>query len=83
MLRRCYEEVERADCMIVAGTSATVFPAADFPAEVWRRGGSVIEVNPDETDLTRISSHFLRGPGGAVLERLLHHVGHAAGRGAA
>lgn len=74
VLRRCYEEVERADCMLVAGTSATVYPAADFPAAVARRGGRVIEINPDETELTARTLRSLRGPGGAVLERLLHHV---------
>jgi NAD-dependent deacetylase len=60
--------------MIVAGTSATVFPAADFPADVWRRGGALIEVNPGETDLTQMATHSLRGPGGAILERLLQHA---------
>ncbi len=74
VLRRCFEEVGRADCMLVAGTSATVFPAADFPLEVLRRGGSVIEVNPDDTELTPMATHRLRGPGAAVLERLLHHA---------
>ena len=74
VLRRCYEEVERADCMLVAGTSATVYPAADFPQEVRRRGGVVIEVNPDPTDLSPFVTLSLRGPGGAVLERLFQHV---------
>jgi NAD-dependent deacetylase len=70
VLRGCFEAVERADCMIVAGTSATVFPAAEFPFEVLRRGGSVVEVNPYETELTPLATVSLRGPGGAVLERL-------------
>ena len=83
VLRRCYEETGQADCMVVVGTSATVFPAADFPVEVWRNGGSVIEVDPEETELTRIPAHSLRGPAGAVLERLLHHVVRVAAEGAA
>ncbi len=74
VLRRCYEEVERADCMLVAGTSATVYPAAEFPFEVLRRGGTVIEVNPLESELTRLTTRFLQGPGGAVLTRLLEKV---------
>ena len=40
VLRRCHQVVERADCMLVVGTSATVYPAAEFPLEVLRRGGS-------------------------------------------
>ncbi len=74
VLGRCYREVQRADCMLVAGTSATVFPAADFPVHVWQKGGVVIEVNPDDTELTHMATHTLRGPGGTILERLLHHV---------
>ena len=74
VLRGCFDAVERADCMLVVGTSATVFPAAEFPLEVLRRGGSVIEVNPHESDLTPLASLSLRGPGGAVLERLVAEV---------
>jgi len=70
VLKRCFEEVERADCMIVAGTSATVYPAAEFPFEVLRRGGSVIEINLDASALTDASTVSLRGPGGEVLPRL-------------
>ena len=36
VLEACCEEAERADCMIVAGTSATVYPAAQFPIDVRR-----------------------------------------------
>ncbi len=31
VLRGCFEQVAKADCMLVAGTSATVYPAAEFP----------------------------------------------------
>lgn len=75
VLARCTDEVERSDCMLVVGTSATVFPAAGFPLDVVRRRGTLIEVNPEPTELTPVSSVALHGPGGAVLERLLDHVG--------
>ena len=74
VLRRCYEEVGRCDVMIVAGTSATVFPAADFPMEVLRGGGTVIEVNPLPSELTPLATVALQGPGGEILARLLDHV---------
>ncbi len=74
VLRGCFEAVEAADCMIVAGTSATVFPAAEFPLEVLRRGGKVVEVNPHESELTAVATLSLRGPGGAVLARLVTEV---------
>jgi len=83
VLRRCYEAVAACDLMIVAGTSATVFPAADFPLEVLRQGGAVIEVNPLPSDLTPLATITLEGPGGVVLPRLLHHVRHGTADGSA
>jgi len=71
VLRRCYSEVERSDCMLVIGTSATVYPAADFPMEVLRRGGRVVEVNPTATEFTTSATDSLRGPAGALLSHLL------------
>ena len=74
VLQRCFQAVERCDVMIVAGTSATVFPAANFPIEVLRSGGTVIEVNPLPSELTPIASLVIQGPGGAVLSRLVEAV---------
>ena len=51
--------------LIAAGTSATGFPAAQFPVEILQSGGRV----------THTSTHFLKGPGAAVFERPLDHVG--------
>jgi NAD-dependent deacetylase len=74
VLRGCFDTVERADLMIVAGTSATVYPAAEFPYEVLRSGGRVIEVNPEPSELTAAATLSLRGPGAAILTRLLDHA---------
>lgn len=74
VLRDCYAAVAGCDCMLVVGTSATVYPAAEFPMEVLHRGGSLVEVNPYESELTPVASVSLRGPAGAILERLLHHA---------
>jgi NAD-dependent deacetylase len=74
VLRACFDAVARTDVMIVVGTSATVYPAAEFPHEVLRQGGVVIEVNPEPSELTPVATLSLRGPGAAVLTRLLDHV---------
>ena len=58
----------------MAGTSATVYPAAGFPVEVARSGGVLIEVNPEPTDLTSLATATLPGPAGPLLHRLLHWV---------
>jgi NAD-dependent deacetylase len=78
VLRACVEAVARADCMLVAGTSATVYPAAEFPHEVLRQGGSVIEVNPEPSELTPAATLSLRGPAGPVLARVLEQANAAA-----
>jgi NAD-dependent deacetylase len=74
VLARCFQAVARADCMIVAGTSGTVYPAASFPVEVARSGGSVIEVNPEPSELAAFATVQLTGPGGAVLSALVERV---------
>ena len=56
------------------GPSATVYPAAEFPHEVLRHGGAVVEVNPEPSELTPDATLSLRGPGAAVLTRLLDHI---------
>jgi len=70
----CFEEAEQADCMIVAGTSATVFPAAQFPISIHQRGGDLIEVNPYESEITALCRHAMRGPAGELLPRLVERV---------
>lgn len=77
------EAVRGSDLMLVVGTSATVFPAADFPLQVLQRGGALIEVNPEASELSHYATESLRGPAGALLERLLHHVARSAQKGKA
>jgi NAD-dependent deacetylase len=70
-LDECFAQAESADCIIVAGTSATVTPAADFAAMVLRRGGAMIEVNTDPTPFTDHCAAVLRGPSGELLPQLI------------
>jgi NAD-dependent deacetylase len=74
VLRSCIAAAEQADCVLVVGTSATVYPAAEFPFDVLRRGGRAIEVNPYESEFTRYATISLQGPAGAVLTRLVQHA---------
>ncbi len=74
VLQRCMEQGERADCCIVAGTSATVYPAAQIPLDVLTRGGRLIEVNLYESDITQQCVVSLRGPAAATLTRLTDAV---------
>ena len=71
VLARCQEEADRCDCMLVVGTSATVYPAAAFPQYAIRRGHPVIEVNLYPSELTQMCRLSLTGPSGEVLPVLL------------
>jgi NAD-dependent deacetylase len=81
VLQRCYEVSEQCDCMIVAGTSATVYPAAQFPLSVRESGGILIEVNPYESELTSLCAVSIRAPAGEALPRLVDRVAEPVGRG--
>ena len=70
----CFQETALSDCMIVAGTSATVYPAASFPETVKQRGGRLIEANPNQTPLTGLCDAVLRGPTGDTLPRVVERV---------
>ncbi|MBI3759242.1 MAG: NAD-dependent protein deacylase [Deltaproteobacteria bacterium] len=74
VLEVCFAESERADCMLVAGTSATVYPAAQFPISVRQRGGKLIEVNPYESEISSLCTVSLAGPAGEVLSQLAERI---------
>ena len=74
VLEQCYSQTQLCDCMLVAGTSATVYPAAAFPLAVREKGGQLIEVNLYESELSPLSSLSLRGPSAEVLPRLVDKV---------
>jgi len=64
-----------ADVALVVGTSGVVYPAADLPLTTRSRGGTVIEVNPSATPLTRYATHSLRGKAAELLPLLLAPAG--------
>ena len=74
VLEQCQQEAARSDSMIVAGTSATVMPAARLPIEVLERGGTLIEVNLYESEMTQYCTVSLRGNAGELLAKLVDAV---------
>lgn len=73
-LEKCFSETQLCDCFIVAGTSATVYPAASFPLAVRDKGGTLIEVNLYESEITPLCTVSLRGPSAEVLPKLVAAV---------
>ena len=53
------------------GTSSLVYPAAGLAEIALRQGATIIEINPNPTDLSSCAEAALRGPSGRVLPELL------------
>src|SRR6266702_768430 len=60
-----------AQVLLVVGTSAIVYPAANLAPIAKSAGARVIEINPDETSLSAPVDLSLRGPAGEILPQLI------------
>ncbi|MBX3288310.1 MAG: hypothetical protein KF855_03100 [Acidobacteria bacterium] len=67
-----YEKAAACDVCIVVGTSAVVYPANMIPRIAKREGAFVIEINPEETELTASADVSIRGKAAEVLPKLLN-----------
>jgi NAD-dependent deacetylase len=74
VLKQCAAHAGKADLVIVAGTSATVYPAAGFALEVKQRGGVMVEVNLYDSEITPICDVSLGGGSAEVLPKLVKAV---------
>lgn len=63
--------LERCDLLLVAGTSSVVQPSASFAFAVAGRGGTVIEINLEETPISEAARFSFRGKSGELLPGLL------------
>ena len=77
-LRECYRQAAIADLFLVIGTSAVVYPAADFPIMAKRHGAALIEINPTDTALTDIADVVIRAKAGDALPAIVEQL-HARG----
>jgi len=63
---------EKAKVILVIGTSANVYPAADMPLLTKRAGGRVIEINLESTPISgSVADQTILGPAAAVLPEIL------------
>lgn len=68
---RAQQAAVNCDVMLVIGTSGLVYPAAGLPMSAEIAGATVIEINPELTDISRIAHISLRGPSGLILPQLV------------
>jgi NAD-dependent deacetylase len=64
------EAVERAEVLVVIGTSAVVYPAAGLVEVAAAHRAKVIEVNPEPSAKAGLADVVLRGPAGELLPQL-------------
>jgi NAD-dependent deacetylase len=69
-LQRAWDLVSSADAVIVVGTSAMVYPAAELPVIAKAAGARVIEINPIPTPLTPQADVYWAARAGDALPQL-------------
>jgi NAD-dependent protein deacetylase/lipoamidase len=62
------------DIVIVAGTTATFGYIIDWALRASRDGGQLIEVNPEETQLSQFATQLVREPAAIALPRIVSQI---------
>jgi NAD-dependent deacetylase len=71
-LNAAWQAVGSCDVFLSVGTSTMVEPAALLPYYARERGAVVIEINPQQTPLSKFANYSLHGPAGVILPALFH-----------
>jgi len=76
--QRVEKYLQRDPCgvVIVAGTTATFGYIIDWALRASRRGGELIEVNPEETPLSRFATRLVQEPAALALPRIVNQMIH-------
>lgn len=72
--------LDSCDLLVLAGTSAVVYPAAGYAPHVAARGVPVVEINLEPTGNSRVCALTFKGRAGLLLPRLLGVAGDEAVR---
>ncbi|CAM9776650.1 unnamed protein product [Chrysoparadoxa australica] len=67
VMDRAGRALQSCDLLVVAGTSAVVYPAAGFASAVLARGGTVAEFNLEQTDQASECTFAFQGKAGELL----------------
>jgi len=66
-LERAHELLEQCDLLVTVGTSAVVYPAAHLPRIAMQCGATTVEINLDDTPVSSLYQHRLRGTASHIL----------------
>ncbi len=70
VVRRAREALEECDLLVSIGTSGVVYPAAQLPRIAAERGAMTVEINLEDTPVSSLYRHRLRGKASDVLAEL-------------
>lgn len=70
VVRRAREALEACDLLVSVGTSAVVHPAAELPRIAMQHGATTVEINLEDTPVSHLYAHRLRGKASAILAEL-------------
>ena len=73
-LERAFGALAMCGAILVVGTSGVVHPVAGFPALAKSAGATVIEVNPEESEITPIADVFIQAEAGSALPPLVEAI---------
>jgi NAD-dependent deacetylase len=73
-LAEAWELAASCDVMLVVGTSGLVYPAAQLPYIARGAGATVVEVNPEPTETSKLAHIICCGPAGEILPALVAEV---------
>lgn len=62
------------DICFSVGTSAVVFPAAYIPIYAKQNGAFLVEINPNQTDLSKMADVVIHGKAGEVLPKIVDEL---------
>ena len=69
-LRRAQELLLACDLLVTVGTSAVVYPAAELPRIAMKNGATTVEINLEDTPVSALYQHRLRGKASEILTSL-------------
>ncbi len=71
-IEKSIEAANKADLVIVVGSTGEVYPAANIPQLAKQNGAKIVEINPEKSLFTdSITDVFLQGKASVVLQKIL------------
>ncbi|MBX3190809.1 MAG: NAD-dependent deacylase [Labilithrix sp.] len=70
VLERAHRLLAACDLLVSVGTSGVVYPAADLPRIAMRNGAVSVEINLDDTPVSALYQHQLRGTASDLLRAM-------------